>query len=220
MPPVRPPAQQLGRQVFLSPEQFFLPPLVLQKLQGPAATRGGAPEHLQRHLCPPRTGGARSTSCGSRCRGPRRWCWRSRARSRLRSGSRYCCSSRGHPQTPLGISLPELGRGLPWEWPCPSGRGGGFAPVSYRPLPRAWASPALIAPAGGMFALPLLFPRALSCLCSGPGSGGCGEGAAGGKGASEHTTNVAVTPDGGEQGGFTHPGHATLVKQGGPVLAG
>lgn len=42
----------------------------------------------------------------------------------------------------------------------------------------------------GMFALPLLFPMALSCLCSGAGGGGHGEGAAGGKGGC--TANPAV----------------------------
>lgn len=133
----------------------------------------------------------------------------------------------------LASSLGEAGRGLPWERSCPPGRGrglcsclisaGGEWPATSQGLGVSSAD----SPRGvGMFALPLLFPVALSCLCSGAGGGGCREGATGGKGASAHTTNPAVTPNVGEPGYFTWLGQATLcltVKRGFmrcPVLAG
>lgn len=54
----------------------------------------------------------------------------------------------------LASSLGEAGRGLPWERSCPPGRGRGLcsclisAGGNGQLLPRAWASPVLIAPVG------------------------------------------------------------------------
>lgn len=101
--------------------------------------------------------------------------------------------------------------GCPGKGLAPLEGEGGFAPISYQ-LGGGWPaasqglgvsgadSPCRV----GMFALSLLFPMALSCLCSEAGGGGRGEGAAGGKGACVHTTNPAVScyPKCGRTGSF------------------
>lgn len=117
------------------------------------------------------------------------------------------------------LKVPLLLPGASTDSPCPrwgggcpgnAGKGRGFCSCLLSAASQGLGGSSADSPAGGMFALPFLFPRAFSCLCSGPGSQDCGEGVAGGKGASEHTTKAAVTPNVGEQGCFTHPGHTTL----------
>lgn len=84
------------------------------------------------------------------------------------------------------LLLPGASPDSPWHPPCLSwgggcpgngnGRGRGICSWLLSAASQGLGGSGADSPGWGMFALPFLCPRALSCLCSEPGSRGCGEG--------------------------------------------
>lgn len=92
--------------------------------------------------------------------------------------------ARGGRRPSLASSLDEAGRRMPWEKPCPSGRGRGLCSHllsvevggAGQLLPRAWASPALIAPVGwGCLLSPSSSPWPFPAFVQGQEAGAMGK---------------------------------------------